>query len=169
MAQRGVHWPRSLLVPSLGQTDIRISSTSRCYDAAMDARRTLEHFLEQRPEVRFAYLFGSRASGRNRAESDWDVAVYLDEGLGERARFDWLRQAHAELSAIDLDLVILNDAAALVAHRALSGRRLSVRDKVAHVRFFVRTQARYGDEAYYRDLHRQARERRLREGTFGRS
>ena len=33
------------------------------------------------PLVAFATLFGSRASGRARPDSDWDVAVFLDESL----------------------------------------------------------------------------------------
>lgn len=34
-----------------------------------------------RPSVRFAYLFGSRAQGRERPDSDVDVAVLLDDGI----------------------------------------------------------------------------------------
>lgn len=34
-----------------------------------------------RPSVRFAYLFGSRAQGRERPDSDVDIAVVLDEGI----------------------------------------------------------------------------------------
>lgn len=135
----------------------------------MDAERTLLRYLDEHPEVCFALLYGSRASGTNRPDSDWDVAVYLDEAMDDRARFQWLRQAHAALSGIQVDLVVLNDAGTLAAHRAISGRKLLVRDEVAWVRFFVHTQARYGDEAYYRDLHRRAREQRIREDTFGRS
>lgn len=33
------------------------------------------------PQVRFAYLFGSRAQGRERPDSDIDVAVVLDDGI----------------------------------------------------------------------------------------
>lgn len=42
--------------------------------------------LEQRSEVAFAYLFGSRASGRTHGASDVDVAVYLREDHAGRER-----------------------------------------------------------------------------------
>jgi len=51
--------------------------------------------------VSFAILFGSRApGGRPRADSDWDVAVYLDERLGPEARFGRAPQVGHELSDI---------------------------------------------------------------------
>lgn len=48
-----------------------------------DARERLRSALESRPDVLFAYLFGSRAGGLPHAESDVDVAVYLEEDPDE--------------------------------------------------------------------------------------
>jgi predicted nucleotidyltransferase len=39
--------------------------------------------LEKWPDVRFAYLFGSRGGGRPHGASDVDVAIYLERGRGE--------------------------------------------------------------------------------------
>jgi predicted nucleotidyltransferase len=133
----------------------------------------LETRLRSCREVLFALLFGSRAAGGPpRPGSDWDVAVYLEEGLSARDRFGVRRRLIAKLEDIEglagLDLVVLNDAPALLGHRALQGEILFARDRQAYVRYFVRTLAASGDEAHYRDLHRKARRRRLGEGTFGR-
>lgn len=57
-------------------------SEGELQDGEMEER--IRSALEERPEVLFAYLFGSRAGGRTHPESDVDVAVYLDpEASGE--------------------------------------------------------------------------------------
>lgn len=126
--------------------------------------------LVAEPAVRFALLYGSRAEGRPRPNSDWDVAVYLDPMLDSRGRLQVrLRLSAALAPELDLDCAVLNDAPALLAHRALRGRVLMKRDASAYVRFFVRTLAAAQDERYYRELHRAARARRLEGGTYGRA
>ncbi len=117
----------------------------------------------------FAFLFGSRASGHARPDSDWDVAVYLREDLTPRERFDVRLRLLADLDGLGaVDVVVLNDAPPLLAHRALLGRRLLMRDETAFVRFFVRTMAMVEDMEYWAGIHLKARLRRLREGRFGR-
>ena len=118
----------------------------------------------------FALLFGSRTSDRPvRPDSDWDVGVYLDPALTPQERFRIRLALIADLEGVAaVDLVVLNDAPALLGHRALQGKLLFAHDRVAYVRYFVKTFAMSEDERYYRDVLRSARERRLREGTFGR-
>lgn len=122
------------------------------------------------PSVAFALLFGSRAHGNPRADSDWDVGVYFDPSLERSERHVRRLQLIASLEpAVDVDVVVLNDAPPLLAHRALMGVRLLVRDLEAWVRFFVRTLASAGDDRVYGRVHAEARRRRLREGSLGRS
>lgn len=119
--------------------------------------------------VRFAFLFGSRAAGRPRPGSDIDLAVFVDEALSARERFDLRRRLVTRL--IDLgkpDVVILNNAPPLLGHRVLRGRRIYTKDRTSYVRYFVRTLAAYQDERPWRRLHEEARRLRLREGRFGR-
>jgi predicted nucleotidyltransferase len=125
--------------------------------------------LTATPAVVFATLFGSREAGGARRDSDWDVAIYLDQGLSpeERARVRARLTAALE-PAVRVDVVVLNEAPALLARSALLGERLLLRDRRAWVRFVVRTLAAAGDEAYWRGLHARERERRLAEGRFGR-
>jgi hypothetical protein len=125
--------------------------------------------LERFDDVRFAVLFGSHARGTARPDSDLDVAVFLSPALSPEARWDVRLRLQTALDAIGTaDVVVLNDAPALLAHRALQGQRVLLRDPVAWVRFCVSTIARSEDERYYREIHRAARERRLEEGRFGR-
>jgi len=125
--------------------------------------------LAEHPGIEFALLFGSRASGSPRPDSDWDVAVYLTDELDAYRRFKIRLRLLAELADLGpIDLVVLNDAPPFLAHQALLGQRLLIRNRQAWVRFFVRTIAMSEDERPYRDLHRRARLERLREGRFGR-
>jgi predicted nucleotidyltransferase len=131
---------------------------------------TIQSRLAADPTVLFATLFGSRACGSPRADSDWDLAVFLDPSLDGRSRTATRAQLIAALEPeYRVDLVVLNDAPPLVAHRALCGERLFVRDQPAYVRFFVHTLALAFDESHWNEIHAQARRRRLAEGTFGRS
>jgi predicted nucleotidyltransferase len=119
--------------------------------------------------VRFALLFGSRASGRARADSDWDVAIHLDPALERDERARVRARLIAALEPRDrVDVVLLEEAPALLGHRALQGRILLMRDRELYSRFFVRTLALAGDEAHWNELHARARRRRLEEGRFGR-
>lgn len=137
--------------------------------ASTDVRLELARRLARFPSVRFALLFGSRADGRPRADSDWDLAAYLSDDLSAEERFSERLRLASELDDLGrIDLVVLNDAPPLLGQRALQGQRILVQDPVAYVRFFVRTEAAAGDERYWRKIHMDARKRRLEESRFGR-
>jgi len=135
----------------------------------MRSEPTLAERLSACPEVIFALLFGSRARGTARPDSDLDVGVFLSPDLTAEQRWGVRLRLQAGLeNAGRVDVVVLNDAPSLLAHRALLGELLFARDRAAYVRFFVRSVARSEDERYYRELHEAARRRRLAEGRFGR-
>jgi predicted nucleotidyltransferase len=94
--------------------------------------------------VRFAYLFGSRASGESCVESDADVAIMGDRRLDllERSRLA-ARLADA-LGVPDVDLVVL-DEAGLRGRVVQEGRLIYSRDEPARVGFEVRTRSEYID------------------------
>lgn len=92
----------------------------------------------RRAGARFAYLHGSRASGRYRADSDIDIAAYF----GDRPpnSFDILLPP-------GVDLLILDDAPLELAGRvAVGGKLLFEADKVARVRWEAKTRKIYFDE-----------------------
>jgi predicted nucleotidyltransferase len=130
---------------------------------------SIKERIEGFSQVRFAMIFGSRATDRPREDSDIDLGIYLDDSLSKRQRFDIRVQlGNALLDLGQPDIVVLNDAPPLLGHQALLGRVLLIRDRVSYVRYCVKTLAAAGDERPWRRLHREQRARRLQEGTFGR-
>ena len=125
--------------------------------------------LEPEADILFALLFGSAARGEQRPNSDLDVGVYVDERLVTRERFHVRLSVAAALEDLGQpDVIVLNDAPPLLAHRALQGKPILTRDKSAYVRFFVRTLALAEDERHFRAIFARARRARVREGRFGR-
>lgn len=88
--------------------------------------------------ARFAYLHGSRATGRYRPDSDIDVAAYF--GDQHPASFEVLLPPR-------VDLLILDDAPLeLAGGVAARGRLLFDDDPVARVRWEAMTRKVYFDE-----------------------
>jgi predicted nucleotidyltransferase len=109
-------------------------------------------------DVQAALLFGSRATGKARSDSDVDVAVLLTrerfaEGPDLRRLVGALTQ---EIAADRLDVVILNGAPPALAFQVLKyGVVAFERDTLSLHRFRVRT---YGAHADYEPVERFFRE-----------
>jgi hypothetical protein len=137
----------------------------RCED---DLVLKLGKVLAALPEVELAYLFGSRTSGRARAESDIDVAVLVTEAAADNGRAE-LARLFARLGRVvpseRLDVVLLNGAPSLLRHRVVShGRLLFARAPQARVRFVVRTIQDYQDMQVRRELFYRRRVERIHQG-----
>ena len=127
------------------------------------------------PEVRLAYLFGSRARGSERPNSDFDVAVLMadaavrDAGGMNRS----IRRLAARLAdpvpAELLHIVLLNGAPPLLRHRVLrDGVLLCERDATERVRFSMQTIREYQDmEPRLRENRRLRLARQREGGTHG--
>jgi predicted nucleotidyltransferase len=88
--------------------------------------------------ARFAYLHGSRASGRHRPDSDIDIAAYF--GGRPPSSFEVLLPP-------GVDLLVLDDAPLELAGRvAVGGRLLFEDDQIARVRWEAMTRKIYFDE-----------------------
>jgi predicted nucleotidyltransferase len=126
----------------------------------------LRSALDELTDVKLAFLFGSRAAGRGRDDSDIDVAVLLDEDSARADRGQTVRRLAAHLgrfvSAAHLDLVVLNDAPALLRHRVLrDGIVLLQRTPEDRVRYAIRTIRDYQDGQIRREWFTRQRIRRL--------
>lgn len=133
--------------------------------------RKLEELFAGRPEVISAYVFGSVASGTAGPLSDLDLALLVSDDVADRLRLrlDLLERVSAVLETDRIDLILLNDASPLLAHRAFSrGVRVFVRDAVRDRDFRDRATHRYLDTKPLRALQARAQEKRLAEGRFGR-
>lgn len=89
--------------------------------------------LAAREEVLEAYVFGSRAHGRARPDSDVDVAVYVDEARAGGGAWGYRAELATTLMTAlgtdDVDVVVLNRAPTLLYHRVLrDGVRVLSRD-----------------------------------------
>lgn len=89
--------------------------------------------LAPREEVLEAYLFGSRATGRDQPHSDVDIAVYVDERRAARGGFGYAAELTTALMSglgtNDVDVVVLNRAPPALYHRVLrDGQRILARD-----------------------------------------
>ncbi len=152
------------------RSDEELPAGGLCYDLGVESVQRILAELEAISSVRFALLFGSRAGEQPREDSDWDLAVFFDPALSAAERAEQRARLIAALEPRDrVDLLILNEASPLIAHRALQGRVLLMRDRTTYSRFFCKTLAESGDLAYWSELHARARRERLREGRFGRS
>ena len=69
-------------------------------------------------------IYGSAATGRMRKDSDIDVAVLVSDRVRRSRLLQFRLRLMADLGAAlrrsDVDLVILNEALPLLAHRVLS-------------------------------------------------
>jgi hypothetical protein len=103
------------------------------YMSSSDAE-TLEGAIaraaEKSPNVLAAYVFGSRARGEERADSDLDVAVLEAPGHAlDLDAEDRLRRSLAAATGLRLDLVCLRPSSPVLAFEVLAGgRRVFARD-----------------------------------------
>lgn len=131
-------------------------------------------FVAAKPEIDAAYVFGSIASGAARPDSDVDIAVLVSNAATAEDLFRYRLKTMAELMAIlgrdDVDLIVLNEASPLLAHRVLKkGKLIFERSPSARVAFQVRTVNRYLDTQPMRQLYLSYLKKHAGEGRiFGR-
>lgn len=112
--------------------------------------------LAARYGLRLVVLFGSRARGERRPDSDFDIAVQMEEPFSRRSspltetEAQALRGLHADLQHLlrtgRVDLVLLDRASPLLAHRvARDGIPLFEAAPGVFARFCVRAAQRYDD------------------------
>lgn len=126
------------------------------------------------PGIAVLVVFGSRARGDHRPDSDLDVAV-LPEMPEPRSR--WRLQTGVAVALADLapegrvDVVFLDEAPVTLRQSIMEhGRVLINRDPEAWKELRVRTMREYGDSEWARELYREAQKRRLeRRDPSGRS
>ena len=117
------------------------------------------------PEVRLAYLFGSRASGRVRRESDWDVAVLVDDDAVASPERWWgtFRRLASAIRLEPADIVLLNQAGVVLRQRVVrDGVLIFERTPEERPRFARHTIRAYQDGAHRRAFWRNVQLERAR-------
>lgn len=108
------------------------------------------HKLFKRRHAVFAYLFGSQATGKTGRLSDIDIAVYFGPEIARQHFFDkklgLLGELNDYFKTDALDLVVLNDAPNLLAHRILKqGKLIYCSDDKVRLDYEVRAVLNYLD------------------------
>jgi predicted nucleotidyltransferase len=120
------------------------------------------------PGIAVLVVFGSRARGTPRPDSDLDVAVLPDSADSRTRRYLQadLAMALAHLAPEDrVDVTLLDEAPEVLRQRIMeTGRVLLNRDSEAWKELRVRTMREYGDSEHYRRLYREAQRLRMERG-----
>jgi predicted nucleotidyltransferase len=96
------------------------------------------HVLEQFPQVKIAYLFGSAAHGQLTGMSDIDVAVAAETKLPLESRLTLATEISKALHR-EVDLIDLQDVAGEILQQSLcQGTNLLQKDASLHARLIKR-------------------------------
>lgn len=128
-------------------------------DATSAETTRVEQTLFQTEGLAFAVLVGSRAEGKEHADSDWDIAIQWARTLSlteQLRRTELLRQQLRLALDLDEDKIDLIDVSgAGLAMRALvaeEGKEIVVQDDLAWIRFLSATWFELEDH-YWRAQH----------------
>src|SRR5919199_5256249 len=134
---------------------------------------TLEDFkvlspklTEKIPYLKMLVLFGSRATGKTHAKSDWDFAALYDEKLREEScrdrGFAWFEVPGVigqvfSLNSDEIDVVELNRASPLLGYQvARDGKLLYEQQPGEFINFQRHAWKIYADTAKFRKAQRQS-------------
>ena len=85
------------------------------------------NYLQSKPDILFAYLFGSFGKGKHFPLSDVDIAVYLKEPTDvQEKKMDILGALIDILQTDEIDLVVLNSAPLPLRMRILENKKVVV-------------------------------------------
>jgi len=118
----------------------------------------LSEFFQNRADVCSVYLFGSRAAGTARADSDVDVGLlYFQEPQATLVGMPFGDEAElAERLGHPVQLVVMNTAPADLVHRILRSQCLLLdKDPSFRVRFEVKRRNEYFDLKPLLDQYRR--------------
>ena len=115
----------------------------------------IKDYFRNRDNVAAVYLFGSHASGKERAGSDVDIAI-----LFQTRDLDFIRDSIdlylVELSRLlkkDIHPIVLNSAGEVILKQILNkGKCVVVNDRRQLASFKIAAFAKIFDFSYYRDL-----------------
>ena len=134
-------------------------------------KRAALRCIEQYPGVLAAYIFGSVAKGHTHRRSDVDIAVLVSVEVIKSDPFRYRLKLMADLKSAlgrdDVDLILLNQARPLLAHRVLrDGKLILERSPSARIRFQVHTVNQYLDTQPMRDFYLAHLKRDVEEGKI---
>lgn len=107
--------------------------------------------LQQNDKVSAAWVFGSVATGKDRPDSDIDIAILFIEGFDKQARFNIRIDIAAELSGLtgrEVDVIDMQASSLFLQHQVRSfGYLLLEKDHAYRVDHDVKSRRQYLDFA----------------------
>jgi predicted nucleotidyltransferase len=102
------------------------------------------------PEIPFAHIFGSSANGEVKPGSDIDIAIWYN-GFDPLIKVKVLETIEPLVNNTHIDIVNISNVNPLLAHEALAGKILYVREeqKSRYASFYSRIAAEYEDKIYW--------------------
>lgn len=116
--------------------------------------KAITDVLQKDRTIEFAYLFGSRATCRADAGSDWDIAIFYSNG---RKFSHWKRfYLEAELSSLlggEVQIAVLNDLRSPLFPFEIISKGILLIDRNPEHRFVFETReiSAYHDWQYFQD------------------
>jgi len=108
--------------------------------------QALEDLFRSAEDVVLAYLFGSRSEGRERPDSDWDIALVGDGAIAYERRFELEREARQLLDGAEVQIVPMQSAPIELRFRVVAaGLLLYERSIEERVEWEANTMSRYYD------------------------
>lgn len=110
----------------------------------------LKKYFEKEESVLLAFLFGSYAEGREMVESDFDVAVYLNEKSKSQEKEEDIWSRVSGILKKNVDLICLNDAPAnLVSNIFKTGIPLKIGDKKLYWELYLKASNEAEDFSHF--------------------
>ncbi len=107
--------------------------------------------LQQNDKVSAAWVFGSVATGKDRPDSDIDIAILFIEGLDKQVRFNMRLDIAAELSGLtgrEVDVIDMQASPLFLQHQVRRfGYLLLEKDYAYRVDYDVKSRRQYLDFA----------------------
>lgn len=97
----------------------------------------LAGYLQKRPEVVFAFLFGSFAKSSAGKRSDVDIGVFLEPGI-KQSEINVLWSDLEKIASRQVDLVVLNQAKPTLAWTVIRGKPLVIKDFQQYLNFMLK-------------------------------
>jgi uncharacterized protein len=118
-----------------------------------ESLRLSAEWLGEDDNVTFALIFGSFSKGRQKADSDLDIAIFFKtppEGLD----LLFYRSRLSELTGKEVDLTVLNRASAFLRHQVMKyGLLLLTKDRSIYGRFREKTIYDYQEYQFLAGMH----------------
>ena len=127
-------------------------------DSIIDKAQAFILNIDKKYKIKFAYMFGSQATGKASKDSDVDLAIYLIEGYTAveqvYIRGDIIEEGKTFFKK-DVDIVLLNNASLLLKYEIIHDG-IIIKDDEKRSDFESLSLREYFDFRYYSDIYDSA-------------